>query len=707
MARSTTVLNGEQTATPRASAVAPRATTAKAKRLALGVAVGGLSIGAVVASTAGVAEAKRPKVDPALLRAPLVLTSFVQNNRVDVKRNEPLTFKFSAVVKKGSLDSRSLRVLQQTGSGTKLSIGALIVTSNVVKFDPTRTQRNYDDSQRPDSVVTTGDNASGFASFTDYLVQIPGPPELHTLQNARGNRIIQGFSGSFRTSSTYSDLVAGQPYFIGEGGTGNLGFDPPRSGSTGLVDEDALIELEFSEPVDIDTLDPSSSVLVTRVRVSEAVPGYIRLNPNDRSGRKFQFVPSLGFGSDEVNLAGWDIQVVLNEGIRDLAGNPLKRPYTAPLFRTRYVAGKRSASIISETFANQTKMDPSTIVDGGEWNTVEKGAARGGAATTFPNQDVSYWRAPPAGVTVAFTRQNDPLVTDQTNGSSCQIRPLGSRGQFLFNPADVAESAAIVSMGWGPSSNALFGASHPEITLKLGHTSASALTADFDTNVNVGAAVQVYQGGYLIPQAKNIQPSDGVDANGVTKDPVGGVPKGYWPWPSFTTPFEWNGVNNLIFDAACQSASICQIQRGGFVPAGVPFPNRRAIATNYQGATADFTVDTVILDTRFQKRRRTTKATSLWYELASDTPQFAAPIVSPIGQSGGVFVTVEVEGAHGKPDPLKPGGFIPNTSTATGFTTDVTQIDGHRFFRFRLLMISNLNTNQTSRVTSLQVPYQF
>jgi len=682
-----------------------RARGSTARRFAGGLAVGGIAV--VVAASAGVAEAKRPKVDPALLRAPLVLTSFVQNNRLDVRRNEPLTFKFSAVLRKGSLDSRSLRVLQQTGSGAKQATGALIGRNNVVTFDPTRSQRNYDDSQRPDSVVTGGDNAGGFASFTDFVVQIPGPPNLHTLQNSRGNRILQQFSGSFRTNGTYFDSTAGQPYFIGDGGTGNLGFDPPRSGSTGLVDEDALIELEFNEPVDIDTLDPSSTVLVTRVRVNEAVPGYVRLDPNDRSGRKFQFVPSLGFGSDEANLAGWDIQVILTEGIKDLAGNSLKRPYTAPLFRTRYVPGKRSASIISETFANQSKMDPVTVTDGGEWNTLEKGACRGGDATSFPNQDVSYWRAPPAGVTVAFTRQNDPLVTDQTNGSSCLIRPLGSRGQFLFNPGDVAEAAAIVSMGWGPSSNALFGASHPEITLQLGHTSASALTADFETNINVGAPVQVYKGGYLIPQAKNIQPSDGVDATGVTRDPVNGIPRGYWPWPAFTTPFEWNGVNNLVFDAACQSASICQIQRGGFVPAGVPFPNRRAIGTNYQTTSADFTVDTVILDTRFQKRRRTTKATSLWYELASDTPQFANPIVSPVGQSGGVFVTVEVEGAHGKPDPLRPGGFIPNTTTATGFTTDVTQIDGHRFFRFRLLMISNLATNQTSRVTSLQVPYQF
>jgi hypothetical protein len=659
--------------------------------------------GAVLASAAGVAEAKKARVDPALYRSPLVLTSFVQNGRTDVRRNESLQFKFSAVVRKGSVDSRTIRILQQTGTGTKQALGALIPKSNVVRFDPTRTQRNYDDSQRPNTTVTEGDNASGFESYTDYLVQIPGPPEIKILRNSRNDRILQGFSGQYRTNASYDDPVAGQPYFVGDGASGNLGFDPPRSGATGLVDEDAVILLEFSEPVNIDTLDPSSTVLVTRIRVNESVPGFIRLDPNDRSGRRFQFVPSLGFGSDVANLSGWDIQVTLTEGITDLAGNPLKRPFVAPLFRTRYVEGKKSASIVAETFANQTKMDPVTVTDGGEWNTVEKGSLRGGAATTYPAQDVNY-RINPPGVTTVLTRQNDPLVTDQSQ-SGCFVRTAGSRAQMLYIPADVGEAAAIVSTGWGPSSNALFGSNHPEITLQLAHTSNSALGSDMTTNVNIGNPVQVFKGSYLIPQAKNIQTSDGnLNANGVTPDPYA---KGYWLWPQFTTPFEWNGQNNLVFDAACQPAVTCQILRGSFVPAGIPFPNRRAVGTNYTASSADFTVDTVVYDIRFNKRRRTTRATSQWYELASDSTQFAAPIVSPVGQPGGVSVLVEVEGAHGKPDPLKPGGFIPNTTTATGFTTTVSDIDGHRFFRFRVTMASNLTTNQTARITSVQFPYQF
>lgn len=678
-------------------------------RLVAGVALGSV----VIAAATGVAEAKRKRYPRALYRNPLVLTSFVQDGRLDVHRNEILQFKFSAIVKAKTVDARSVRILQQTSAGTKQAIGALSRRGNVVLFDSSRSQRNFDDSRRPGSQVTSGDNPGGFLSFTDFIVQIPGPPELHTLKNARGAQILQGFGGSFRTNGVYDDPVPGQPYFVGEpvgsgGHSGNLGFDPPRSGSTGLVDEDAIILIEFNEPVNVDTLDPSSTVLVTRAKTGEAVPGFIRLDPNDRSGRRFQFVPSLGFGSDIANQAGWEINVELTTGITDLAGNALKRPYVAPPFTTRYVPGKKSASIISETFANQSKMDPATIPDGGEWNTLEKGALLGGAATSFPPVDASYWLNPP-GVAVAFFRANDPLIMATTSAGciAAAARPMGSRTQMFYVPSDVAEAAAIVSVGWGPSSNALFGSNYPEVTLGLGHTSNTALVADFKSNVNVGGISQVYRGPYLVPQAKNIQPSDGVNANGVTPDPAAGTPRGYHLWPTFTSPFEWNGQNNLVFDAAVLPGTTCQILRAGFVAFGTPFPARRAIGTNYTSETADYVVETSVYDIRFNKRRRTTKATSLWYELSSDNPAFADPIVSPVGQPGGVTVLVELEGAPGKADPLNPGGYIPNTTSATGFTTDITQIDGHRFFRFRVTMVANLNSNQSARVTSVQFPYQF
>jgi hypothetical protein len=628
-------------------------------------------------------------------RGPLVMTSFVQQGRTDVHRNEMLVFKFSVQLDKKTVDNRSLRVDATTTSGTKPSIGARVVRGNLVSFDPQRTQRNYNDSKRRDTTVTEKDHPEGFDAYQDYEITIAATPDLHIMRSVGRSPLLNFYSSTFRTNATYDDPVVGQPYFYGDHGTGLLGFDPPRSGATGLVDEDALVVLEFSEPINIDTLDPSSTIIVTRITVGEQVPGYVKQDPNERSGRRFLFVPSVGFGSDLANLQGWDIQITLTSGITDLAGNSLRRPVTFPVFRTRYAPGKPSCSLITESFNNQTKMDAQTVTLGGEWNTIEKGALRGGSATTYPNVDVQYTAAN-TGTTIVRTLVAEPLVAatvPSSGGGGCTAVPSGSRTQMMYVPADVGAAAAVVGVAWGPSSNATFAATHPEIILNMGHTSLQTLGSDFVGNINIGTPQQVYKGQYTVQQAKNINPP--------------GLDTGYAEWPLFTSPFEWNGVNNLVFDAACAGANNCQILRIAFVPAAVAFPNRRAVSRNYKDTTASFAVDSVIYDIRFKKRRRTTQAVSLWYELASDKPVFADPIVSPVGQAGGVGVLLEVEGANGKPDPFNIGGFIADPTTGTGFTPNASDIDGHRFFRFRVSMFANLSTNQTARVTSVQFPYCF
>jgi hypothetical protein len=632
---------------------------------------------------------------PVPTRGSMILTAFVQSGRTDVRRNEMLTFKFSTAVRKGTCDDRTVRVNQISGTGSKPAIGARIVKGNIVSFDPTRTQKNYNESRKPNTTVVDKDNPEGYVSYQDYEIELPATPDLHVIKNTNGSPLSQLFTGTFRTNQIYFDPVPGQPYFVGDHGSGTLGFQPPKSGATGLVDEDAIVVLEFSEPILVDSIDPGSSLIVTRITVGEQVPGYVKQDPNEPSGRRFLFIPSVGFGSDEANKSGWDIQIQVTSDIMDLAGNRLKRPVTFPVFRTRYASGKRSASLVTESFANQTKMDPSTIAQGGEWNTIEKGACRGGQPTTYPNVDVQYTTAN-TGITVVRTRVAEPLVAESvpsSGGGGCTARPQGSRAQMFYVPADVGVAAAIVAIAWGPSSNALFAATHPEVTLNLGHTGVNTLGADFTANINVATPLQVYKGLYNIPQAKNIQPP--------------GLDTGYWDWPAFTTPFEWNGTNNLVFDAACVGANNCQILRVGFVPAGIAFPNRRAVSLNSKSGTAEFATDTVVYDIRFKKRRRTTRAISLWYEVASDNPSFAVPIVSPVGQPGGVSVMLEMEGAHGKPDPFNVGGFIADPTTATGFSTNQSLVDGHRFFRFRLSMFANLTTNQTARVASVQFPYEF
>lgn len=670
-----------------------------------------LRFAGVAVATMGVALTLAPAPAQARsrkARAPLVLTSFVQEGRTDVRRNESLVFKFSALLKKKSVSRRSLRISAVTPNGLVPATGAYRVRGSRVKFDPTRSQRNLDESKKRNAVVSEKDNPEGFGSFQDYVVDIASFPDSPVLKNRIGRPMRSGYVDRFRTNGEYLDLVEGQPRFVGDFGTGLLGFSPPRSGVTGLVDEDAVIVLEFSEPMDISTLDPASTVRVTRISLDQTVPGSIRKDPNEPNGRRFLFEPAFGFGSDALNERGWDIEVTIGnfesgEFPTDLAGNPLKRPITFPVFTTRFVEGASTASTLSEDFADQANMDLSTLTLGGEWNTVEEGALRGGTATTFPNQDVRYDAANTGVPTLTRTRLAVPLVAGTGASAPCGATPNGNRQQNLYFPADVGGEAAIVAMGWGPSSNALFAATYPTVELSLQHTSVNSLTTNFEGNYNLGSPQTVFLGEYDVPQAKNINPTDPTDANGVTSEPN---ETGIFLWPQFSTAFEWNGQDNLLFDQTIEPGSTCQVMRVGFFPGGTASAQRHAFASSSNASTAAF-VQPVVFDCRFVKRRRTTSAVSTWFELVSDNAQFSQPIISPVAQPGGVQVFVELEGAFGKVDPLNPSSLIADPVTATGWTTDVTEVDGHNFVRFRVRMIANLSTNQTARLSSIQIPYRF
>ena len=165
-------------------------------RLATAVAVAAVVLGGF----AHEAHAKRKRFDKKLSRRSLVLTSFVQNGRTDVRRNEKLTFKFSTYVRKGSLSSRSLRVAASTATGFRDATGALKPRGTKVVFDPTRTQRNFDESKKKNSLVSEKDNPTGFGAFTEHQVDIPTSPNLEVLKNTRRQPILQSFTGGFRTN---------------------------------------------------------------------------------------------------------------------------------------------------------------------------------------------------------------------------------------------------------------------------------------------------------------------------------------------------------------------------------------------------------------------------------------------------------------------------------------------------------------------------
>lgn len=260
----------------------------------------------------------------------LVLTSFLQVDRTDVLRNEVLEFRFSAPLRKGSVDLRTLQVNAVTPEGPVPAVGARIVKGNTVRFDPRRTQRNYDEAQAGNFAYAEPDRPEGMSAWTTFAVLAPASPGARALRTRDGRRLERTFSATFRTTNACVDPVAGQPRFIGDHGTGYLGFEPPRHPATGLIDADAAVVLEFSEPILTESLVPGSTVVVTRLVSGEAVDGTVTADPDAPGGRRFLFRPTGGSWGP-----GGPIEVSLTTGITDLGGNPLQRPVGSAAFATQ------------------------------------------------------------------------------------------------------------------------------------------------------------------------------------------------------------------------------------------------------------------------------------------------------------------------------------------------------------------------------------
>lgn len=267
-------------------------------------------------------------------RGALVVTAFVQGGRTDVWRNEVLEFRFSAPLRRGSVGERTLMIGRVAPEGFYPAPGARIVSGNVVRFDTRRTQANYDASQRKNAIYVESDRPEGLMGYSAYTVRIPATPGAPTLRTRDGRPISQSFTSTFTTSDRCVDAVEGQPWFIGDHGTGLLGFDPPRGEANGLVEANASIVLEFSEPVLSTSLVPGTTVLVRSLNTGAPIAGTIAADSDAPSGRRYLFTPTTTFGSFAPGY-GTDFDVRLTTGITDIAGNPLKRAFGSATFRSR------------------------------------------------------------------------------------------------------------------------------------------------------------------------------------------------------------------------------------------------------------------------------------------------------------------------------------------------------------------------------------
>ena len=271
-------------------------------------------VGAMAMATIVAAAGRPSAAAPGAAAGRFVLTSFVQRGRTDIRRNEVLEFRFSAALRRSSVDERTLQVNELIPEGRRPVVGARIVQGNVVRLDPRRTQRNYDATLVENATTTERDHEVGFSASAQFEVQIRNGANKTVLRARDGRRIARRYNGSFATNALYEDPVAGQPSF------GVMGFKPEPASPFGGVDPDASVALTFSEPILPESMRLGETVFVRRIGDGAPIEGTLVPDPANNNLNVYLFTPTAGFG------AGAAIDIAMTTGITDLAGNALKRP---------------------------------------------------------------------------------------------------------------------------------------------------------------------------------------------------------------------------------------------------------------------------------------------------------------------------------------------------------------------------------------------
>jgi hypothetical protein len=660
---------------------------------------GAVLVGALAASCgSGGGEGTHLPENPADLK----LIYFTANRREAWERNAKLEFHFSAPLSMASLKllnsnpSRCIEVGIVTSGGRIPAKGSFSFrkakpTENgphidknlndrtVIEFDPTRTSANASVG------CQSGDNPFGFQPLTTYDVLIHTPETAKKwLTSTVGKPIVEGFDSFFTTGDEYIRESL-QPRFVGTDGQGTLGFNPPRK-INGEVPYNSSIQIVFNEP-----MDPTSFELGTTISVknetNSALQGREILVPGvfsvDRCGVVWTFTPAFSYGG-----AGYDIAVILNSGLKDLAGNPLANPQTIR-FRTEVKPGIPTTQELAENFDNQNQLDvPASSAD---WGVTVAGQLQGAAVVTslVPVQiQVAQY---PGGLRSRV--RDHPFA----QGGSAGV----GHDQWIYFQSDLGAAAAITQVDWGPSSNALFASNHGRVIVILGHTQGSSLGTSMANNFDVGTPVKVADAAYNIPQRANI----GQSQEPPTFDGTDATANGFWPFPLFSNFFEYNGKNNLLLDVDASLGTNYQITRIFFGPVG--FPNVHTFGAT--GTGTGILVEPAVTDMRFTKKLRTTVAQSKFYNSGVNVPDYSTPVLIPSTQAGGTQLLMEYEGAKGIlfPIPGNPNNVIPDPTTFTGYVTNVDQLDGYRFIRFRATCIANVGTGQVPVLKSVSVPYIF
>jgi hypothetical protein len=643
-----------------------------------------------------------------------------------VPRNRVVRMFFNTQVLPESVDDQSI-IVRIGGTFQTRPEGAFLTTGDTVEFDPT-------------VAANGGRNALGFPAGEQVLVQIrlklpnDGEPAEQFLQNVEGNPI--GIASgdniiTFVTGAGWIDPVPGPP--------GVLGLDfTPGPNNIGQVPPNAAVTVIFSEPVDPGTFTLGKNIFLTN-NTPTAPPSIFQQDiPSlvffDGSLTRYTMQPVFGFGAGPfqilVNFIDPDAPSTFspNNLPADLGGNKVQNFTFFGQFDTQFDPNAPTYGLLKEDFLTTTKRNTG-LTDALWGNDPEFPFSLVGQPITKRNQDVNIAAITgisggttvidnsPFGVAIAdgildewdYCPTQNPLVgSDSIINQGNPPASAGRRQLNLYRQAELGARGTVVRIAWGPDSDATFAATYPGVILRLGHkqNGADLANASFFEQFDVdGFVTLVNQKDYTVPQAFDVN-------GGATND-------GFLDWPKLDIFFEYDGENDLLLDVEAAMGNTFQTFRTfmalsqAFPPCNCFFPagngcslNNNSIGQRQMDSTygGDFADPSPIPATvanpapfvhvmQFEIAKLRSDAQSLYYDSGIADPDFLAPIVSPLVQSGGAAIELTWSGSA--------DGIVEDVP----FTPNIHAIDNHRYIRWNCVMRANLFTGGRPRIDILEMPF--
>jgi hypothetical protein len=641
------------------------------------------------------------------------------NGESAVPRNRAIRMLFSEPVDPESVHDESILVRVGVGFQTRPA-GQFQVTGDTVVFDPGLTESGLG-------------HAIGFDAGQQVRVTVPlkqagdGQPAARFVRSL-GGKVVTVVSGgpvfTFLTGDEWNDPVPGRPEMVG------LDFAPVPDQS-GRVAPYAAVTVVFSEPVDPSTFALGKNIFLTNNSPGAPAGIYQKDIPcavfYDGSLTRYTLQPVFGFGEGPYTIRVGFLDpdattFYIDNPPRDLAGNPLDNTLLTEDFDTLADPIAVNYGVLSEDFLTTSHRDDA-FTDALWGNDAQLLHALAGKPITKRVQRVNFAaittvsggmtaidNAPTGLGEEDYCPTQNPLIgSDSIVNFPDPPASAGRRQLNLYRRAELGARGTVVRVAWGPDSDATFAATYPAVTIRMGHHKAGTDLVKgatmFDQYDVDGYVTLVDKKSYTVPQR--------FDVNG------GSTNDGYLDWPQLDAFFDYDGTNDVILDVESQMGNTFQTFRtflavsavgvGAVCKCTVFFncPTNTSIGKRqmdgvYGGNVANpvsgpgyviINPSTLVNVMEFEIATLRSDARSLYYDSATQAPDYMTPILRPLVQPGGATVALTWSASH--------DGIVEDVP----FTTDVNACDGYRYLRWNAVMHGNLFTNARPRLDLLQIPY--